>query len=167
MIPARIWWISGPAHQARGARLDRSTAGRAASDRVEVREPSRCGRICAIPRRVAATPPVEAFMNAASPGVIALFQPNEYLPHSGDYLVALAEALRMSTRPSSPQVSCCRSSPDLAMGGHTIYRSRSLEEFARLAEPAHRSAESCAAQCAGGARAHARVLGQLRRPASP
>ena len=33
-------------------------------------------------------------MNAASPGVIALFQPNEFYPTQDAYLEALAEAMR-------------------------------------------------------------------------
>ena len=43
---------------------------------------------------IAATPPTGAFMNAASPGVIALFQPNDYYPSQEAYLEALAEAMR-------------------------------------------------------------------------
>ena len=39
-------------------------------------------------------PPAGAFMNAASPGVIALFQPNEYYGTQDEYLEALAEAMR-------------------------------------------------------------------------
>ena len=39
--------------------------------------------------------PTEAFLNAAAPGVIALFQPNDYYPTADAYLEALAEALRM------------------------------------------------------------------------
>ncbi|MEL6646075.1 MAG: epoxyalkane--coenzyme M transferase, partial [Pseudomonadota bacterium] len=35
-----------------------------------------------------------SFMNAASPGVIALFQPNEFYPDDYAYLEALAEAMR-------------------------------------------------------------------------
>src|SRR5690348_13251831 len=35
--------------------------------------------------------PVEAFMNAASPGVVALFQPNDFYPSGDAYLEALAE----------------------------------------------------------------------------
>ena len=34
------------------------------------------------------------FMNAASPGVIALFQPNDYYADDDAYLEALAEAMR-------------------------------------------------------------------------
>jgi len=36
----------------------------------------------------------EGFMNAASPGVIALFQPNEHYVSQEEYLEALAEAMR-------------------------------------------------------------------------
>ena len=36
----------------------------------------------------------EAFMTAASPGVIAVFQPNQYYPNTEAYLSALAEAMR-------------------------------------------------------------------------
>jgi len=36
----------------------------------------------------------EAFMTAASPGVIAVFQPNQYYASNEDYLMALAEAMR-------------------------------------------------------------------------
>jgi 5-methyltetrahydropteroyltriglutamate--homocysteine methyltransferase len=37
---------------------------------------------------------VEAFMTAASPGVIAWFQPNQYYASEADYLEALAEVMR-------------------------------------------------------------------------
>ena len=39
--------------------------------------------------------PTEAFMNSASPGVIALFQPNEHYPSHERYLEAIAEAMRI------------------------------------------------------------------------
>lgn len=37
---------------------------------------------------------IEAFMTAASPGVISVFQPNQYYPGNEEYLLALAEAMR-------------------------------------------------------------------------
>jgi 5-methyltetrahydropteroyltriglutamate--homocysteine methyltransferase len=43
---------------------------------------------------LAETPAVEAFLTAASPGVIAQFQPNQYYPSDVDYIQALAEAMR-------------------------------------------------------------------------
>jgi 5-methyltetrahydropteroyltriglutamate--homocysteine methyltransferase len=43
---------------------------------------------------LAESPGVEAFMTAASPGVIAWFQPNQYYASEADYLAALAEVMR-------------------------------------------------------------------------
>ena len=39
-------------------------------------------------------PGTEAFMTAASPGVISLFQPNQYYASDAEYIAALAEAMR-------------------------------------------------------------------------
>jgi 5-methyltetrahydropteroyltriglutamate--homocysteine methyltransferase len=44
---------------------------------------------------VAAGHPADAFLNAASPGVIALFQPNDFYKTPDEYLEAIAEALRV------------------------------------------------------------------------
>jgi 5-methyltetrahydropteroyltriglutamate--homocysteine methyltransferase len=82
----------------------------------------------------AATPPVEAFMNAASPGVIALFQPNDFYRTQDEYLAALAEALRSEYEAIvAAGVILQIDAPDLAMGRHTMYRNRSLDEFDVLA----------------------------------
>jgi 5-methyltetrahydropteroyltriglutamate--homocysteine methyltransferase len=43
---------------------------------------------------LAASPSTEAFMTAASPGVIALFQPNQFYPDNAAYISALADAMR-------------------------------------------------------------------------
>ena len=56
--------------------------------------------------RGAATPPVRAFMNSASPGVIAVFQPNRYYASNA---------------------------PDLAMGRHIMFRDVDDAEFLRNA----------------------------------
>ena len=83
---------------------------------------------------VGAARPVEAFMNAASPGVIALFQPNDYYRTQDDYLTALAEALRGEYEAIvGAGILLQVDAPDLAMGRHTMYRDRTLEEFERLA----------------------------------
>ena len=86
-------------------------------------------------KAVAAAAPAEAFMNAASPGVIALFQPNEYYPTQDEYLVAVADAM------SAEYESIVQSgillqidAPDLGMGRHTMYKHRSVEEYLKLAE---------------------------------
>jgi 5-methyltetrahydropteroyltriglutamate--homocysteine methyltransferase len=78
---------------------------------------------------------VEGFMNAASPGTIAVFQPNEYYPTHETYLEALATAMReeYETIVKSGlllQLDC----PDLAMGRHTRFKNLSDEAFLRNAE---------------------------------
>jgi len=81
-----------------------------------------------------AAPAVEAFLNAASPGVIALFQPNDYYRTQDDYLSALAEALRSEYEAIvAAGIVLQIDAPDLAMGRHTMYRNRSMEEFETLA----------------------------------
>lgn len=77
----------------------------------------------------------EAFMNAASPGVVAVFQPNEYYPSHEAYLQALAEVMKVEyeTIVNSGlllQVDC----PDLAMGRHIKFRDAEEAEFIRNAE---------------------------------
>ncbi len=77
----------------------------------------------------------EGFMNAVSPGTIAVFQPNEYYPSHAAYMEALADAMReeYETIVQSGlllQVDC----PDLAMGRHSRFRNLSDEEFLRTAE---------------------------------
>jgi 5-methyltetrahydropteroyltriglutamate--homocysteine methyltransferase len=86
---------------------------------------------------VAAAAPraTEAFMNAASPGVIALFQPNDFYPSESDYLAALAAAMRTEYEAIAARGILLQiDAPDLAMGRHTMYRKRSVEDFLRLAE---------------------------------
>lgn len=83
---------------------------------------------------VDAAKPVEAFMNAASPGVIALFQPNDFYPTQDAYLEAVAEAMRVEYEGIVQAGFLLQiDAPDLAMGRHTMYRDRSVEEFLRLA----------------------------------
>jgi 5-methyltetrahydropteroyltriglutamate--homocysteine methyltransferase len=83
---------------------------------------------------VAAASPLEAFMNAASPGVVALFQPNDFYPTQDAYLEALAEALRTEYEAIVAAGFLLQiDAPDLGMGRHTMYRDRTEEEFTLLA----------------------------------
>jgi 5-methyltetrahydropteroyltriglutamate--homocysteine methyltransferase len=83
---------------------------------------------------VAAGHPVEAFMNAASPGTIAIFQPNDYYPSQDEYLVAVAEAMRAEYEEIvSSGILLQIDAPDLGMGRHTMYKHRSVEEYMKLA----------------------------------
>jgi 5-methyltetrahydropteroyltriglutamate--homocysteine methyltransferase len=82
----------------------------------------------------AAAAPLEAFMNAASPGVVALFQPNDFYPSRDQYLEALAEALRTEYEAIVAAGLLLQiDAPDLGMGRHTLYRDRTEEEFIVLA----------------------------------
>ena len=76
----------------------------------------------------------EGFMTAASPGTIAVFQPNEYYPSHQAYLEALAEAMREEYETIAKaglilQIDC----PDLAMGRHIRFRDADDDEFVRNA----------------------------------
>lgn len=84
---------------------------------------------------VEAAGPEEAFMNAASPGVIALFQPNDYYPSADEYLVAVADAMSAEYEAIvGSGILLQIDAPDLGMGRHTMYKHRSVEEYLKLAE---------------------------------
>lgn len=77
---------------------------------------------------------VRGFMNAASPGLITAFQPNQYYPTHEAYLAALVDAMRpeyeaIAAAGFQLQLDC----PDLAMSRHTGYQDASEEEFLRIA----------------------------------
>jgi 5-methyltetrahydropteroyltriglutamate--homocysteine methyltransferase len=84
---------------------------------------------------VADQPVLGAFMNAPSPGIIALFQPNEYYPTLDEYLDAIGEAMKVEYEAIvAAGVVLQIDAPDLAMGRHIMYRDRSDEEFVAAAE---------------------------------
>jgi 5-methyltetrahydropteroyltriglutamate--homocysteine methyltransferase len=77
---------------------------------------------------------VDAFMNAASPGVVAAFQPNAYYPTHEAYVEAIAAAMREEYEAIAAagfvlQVDC----PDLAMARHTGFQDLTEEQFLRRA----------------------------------
>lgn len=77
---------------------------------------------------------VDAFMNAASPGVIAVFQPNTYYPTQEAYLEALSEAMRVEYETIVESGLLLQiDSPDLAMGRHIKFRDVDDAEFLRNA----------------------------------
>jgi 5-methyltetrahydropteroyltriglutamate--homocysteine methyltransferase len=72
----------------------------------------------------------EAFMSAASPGVISLFFRNDHYKDQESYLFAIAEAMRHEYEAVANagivlQIDC----PDLAMGRHIQYADLNLQEF--------------------------------------
>lgn len=81
-------------------------------------------------RAVAAHRPVGSFMNAASPGVIALFQPNRHYETQDAYLEALAEAMRPEYEAIVAAGHILQlDSPDLGLGRHMMYKDRSEEDY--------------------------------------
>ncbi len=85
-------------------------------------------------RAVDKSPPVEAFMNAAAPGLVALFQPNDFYPNHEQYVEALGEAMRVEYEGIVAAGFLLQvDSPDIGMGRHTIFRDKSDDEYIRLA----------------------------------
>ncbi len=81
-----------------------------------------------------ATPANGAFMNAASPGVIALFQPNDFYPSQIAYLEALAEAMRPEYEAIVAAGFILQlDSPDLGLGRHMMFKDKSEAEYIRVA----------------------------------
>jgi 5-methyltetrahydropteroyltriglutamate--homocysteine methyltransferase len=81
-------------------------------------------------RAVVACGPVDAFLNAASPGVVASFLPNLYYPTHEAYVEAVANAMREEYQAIVAagfviQIDC----PDLAMSRHTGFQDLSESEF--------------------------------------
>jgi 5-methyltetrahydropteroyltriglutamate--homocysteine methyltransferase len=75
------------------------------------------------------------FMNAPSPGIIALFQPNEYYPTRDEYLEALANAMKSEYEAIvAAGLFLQIDAPDLAMGRHIMYRDVSDAEFVASVE---------------------------------
>ena len=84
---------------------------------------------------VTKTPVVDAFVNAASPGVVTSFLPNRHYPTSSAYIDAVSTAMKDEYEAIAAagfvlQVDC----PDLAMSRHTGFQELSEAEFLRQAE---------------------------------
>ena len=83
---------------------------------------------------VAKNQPTGGFMNAASPGVIALFQPNKHYASHEAYLEALANAMSHEYRAIvEAGIILQIDSPDLGLGRHMLFKGRSDEEYQNLA----------------------------------
>jgi 5-methyltetrahydropteroyltriglutamate--homocysteine methyltransferase len=79
-----------------------------------------------------ATPATDAFMNAASPGIIADYLANRYYGSEEEYLSALADAMKeeydaIAAAGFILQLDC----PDLALGRHLAPAPLELEDFRR------------------------------------
>ncbi|MGI9605329.1 MAG: cobalamin-independent methionine synthase II family protein [Acidimicrobiales bacterium] len=78
--------------------------------------------------------PVQGFMNAASPGVIALFQPNQHYPDHESYLYALADAMRHEYEAIVEAGFVLQlDSPDLGLGRHMMFKGEPDSAYEALA----------------------------------
>jgi len=118
------------------ARHPRSTVSRpACTGPIEWRDREAVRRdVANLQAAVAGAPPVEAFMTAASPGVIAHFLRNEHYPTRDAYLARLADVMKeeydaIAAAGLVLQVDC----PDLAMGRHLAFPELSTPEFLKIA----------------------------------
>src|SRR6516225_8090740 len=83
----------------------------------------------------AAAKPVEAFMNAASPGVLTKFVPDRYYQDEDVYVDALANALREEYEAITKAGFILQiDAPDLGSARHNQYQHLSDDEFLRIAE---------------------------------
>src|SRR5262245_37389190 len=134
-VPMRADWADFPEAAARGER--RSTVARPAcngpvewKDRTAVQK-----EVATFRAALAGAPPTEAFMTAASPGVIAHFLRNEHYPSREAYLARLVDVMKEEYDAIHQagfllQVDC----PDLAMGRHLAFPDLSNAEFVKIAE---------------------------------
>jgi 5-methyltetrahydropteroyltriglutamate--homocysteine methyltransferase len=77
--------------------------------------------------------PSGAFMNSASPGVIAMFQKNEYYPDDETYIEAVAMAMRHEYEAIVAAGFILQiDSPDLAMGRHLAFADLSDDQFLKI-----------------------------------
>jgi 5-methyltetrahydropteroyltriglutamate--homocysteine methyltransferase len=75
------------------------------------------------------------FMNSATPGVIALFQPNEFYKTQDDYLEAVAEGMRAEYEGIvAAGLILQLDSPDLGLGRHMMYKDLDDAGFVKAAE---------------------------------
>ena len=80
-------------------------------------------------------PVTGGFMNAASPGVIALFQPNRHYPDHESYLEALANAMQAEYEAITEAGLILQlDSPDLGLGRHMMFKDKSDREYQALAQ---------------------------------
>ncbi len=134
-VPGRADWADFPEAAARSER--RSTISRPACDGPIEWKDRTAGQKDLANLRAAtdAAPPTEAFMTAASPGVIAHFLPNRHYPSREAYLARLVDVMKeeydaIHRAGFILQVDC----PDLAMGRHLAFPELSNAEFVKIAE---------------------------------
>jgi 5-methyltetrahydropteroyltriglutamate--homocysteine methyltransferase len=133
-VPVRSDWADFPEA---AARYVRATGARpACNGPVDWRDREAVqADIANLKAALSSAHPTDAFMTAASPGVIAHFLSNEYYPSREAYLARLAEVMKEEYDAIAGagfvlQVDC----PDLAMGRHLRFPELGTAEFLKIAE---------------------------------
>jgi 5-methyltetrahydropteroyltriglutamate--homocysteine methyltransferase len=105
---------------------------------------------------MATSKPVDAFMPAASPGVVSAFQPNRHYPTHTAYIEAVAAAMREEYEAiANAGIVVQLDSPDLAMARHTGFQDLTEAEFLKQAEQQVEALNHALANVpAGSARLH-------------
>ena len=104
----------------------------------------------------------DAFMNAASPGVVASFQPNEYYSTQDAYLEAIADAMRVEYETIVQAGLCSRSTAPTSPWSGTYLPQRHRRRVRPSRCTTGRGSEQRSRGHSRGAGADARLLGQLR-----
>ena len=134
-VPVRADWADFPEAAERYGRL-RGTARPACNGPIAWKDQGAVTKdIANLQAAVSGVHPEEAFMTAASPGVIAHFLQNDYYPSREAYLARLVEVMKEEYDAVHQagfvlQVDC----PDLAMGRHLAFPDLSTPEFLKIAE---------------------------------
>ncbi|MEJ0016917.1 MAG: cobalamin-independent methionine synthase II family protein [Acetobacteraceae bacterium] len=105
---------------------------------------------------IAESKPVDAFMPAASPGVVSTFQPNRHYPNHAAYIGAIADAMQEEYEAiTKAGIIVQLDSPDLAMARHTGFQDLTENEFLKQAEQQVEALNHALANVpAGSARLH-------------
>jgi len=134
-VAARADWADFPEAAARAERRA-AVARPACTSPIDWKDRTAVERdVANLRAAAAAAKPTEAFMTAASPGVIAHFLRNTYYPTREAYLARLVDVMKeeydaIHRAGFVLQVDC----PDLAMGRHLAFPELSNAQFVRIAE---------------------------------
>ena len=136
-VPVRADWADFPEAAARQGMGSQTTIARpACNGPVAWKDLGAVQKdIAQLKAALSGVQPAEAFMTAASPGVIAHFLRNEYYPSREAYLARLADVMKEEYDAIAQagfvlQIDC----PDLAMGRHLAFPDLSTAEFLKIAE---------------------------------
>ena len=136
-VPVRADWADFPEAAARQGMGSQTTIARpACNGPVAWKDIGAVQKdIAQLKAALSGVQPAEAFMTAASPGVIAHFLRNEYYPSREAYLARLADVMKEEYDAIAQagfilQIDC----PDLAMGRHLAFPDLSTTEFLKIAE---------------------------------